>query len=275
MFRLLLLVLFLHCFFLASYSQDELALNTLSSGQNTDTIGEKNTSDVQNVGVLYRYEMSGGVLAHSNGFGVNFRKGKHLTGYKKRMLEIELVNMKHPKEHKSFNPSNEAKGYIFGKQNTLAILRTGIGIQKVITSKQNKGGVELRYLYYGGASIGFLKPVYLEILKENKFNPADIDIVREKYDPQKHNTGNIYGKAPYTKGITEMRLLPGIYGKFGLSFEYGVLDDKIRAIETGVTIDLYYKKVPIMADINPVDGYDPNRQFFLSFYISILYGNKW
>jgi len=77
------------------------------------------------------------------------------------------------------------------------------------------------------------------------------------------------------KGIEEMKLIHGGVAKLGLSFEYGVLDDKIRAIETGVTIDLYYKKAPIMANINPVDGYDPNSQFFLSFYISILYGNKW
>ena len=269
MFRLLLLILLLHCFFSNSYSQGE-------HEHNTDTIGKENTDDFQDIGVLYRYEMSGGILAHSSGFGINFRKGKHLTGYKKRMLEIELVSMKHPKEHKSFNPSNEAKGYIFGKQNSFSILRGGIGIQKVITSKASKGGVEVRYLYYGGVSLGFLKPVYLEILREDNSNPPGIKIVTEKYDPQKHTTGNIYGKAPYTKGLFETRMLPGIYGKFGLSFEYGALDDKIRAIETGVTIDLYYKKAPIMAKIdNNVDDYNPNKQFFFSFYINILYGNKW
>ena len=111
--------------------------------------------------------------------------------------------------------------------------------------------------------------------RDKTSNPAGYDIVTEKYDPQKHTTGNIYGKAPYTKGLFEMRLLPGIYGKFGLNFEYGALDDKIRAIETGVIIDLYYKKAPIMAKIDNVDGYDPNKQFFFSFYINILYGNKW
>lgn len=266
MFRILLLILFLHCFLPASYSQVD--------PPQADTAGKGNTGDIQDVGLLYRYEMSGGILAHSNGFGANFRKGKHLTGYKKRMLEIELVNMKHPKEYKSFNPSNEAKGYIFGKQNSLVILRTGAGIQKVITSKANRGGVEVRYLYYGGASIGFLKPVYLEILREIP-NSTDFNIVREKYDPQKHNTGNIFGRAPFTLGLTEMSILPGIYGKFGLNFEYGVTDDKIRAIETGVTFDLYYKKAPIMAKIDNADDYDPNKQFFISFYINILYGNKW
>ena len=142
--RIVLLILFLHCFFPASYSQ-------------VDTT----TGDNQDVGLLYRYEMSGGILAHSNGFGANFRKGKHLSGYKKRMLEIELVNMKHPKEYKTPNPANGGNVYIFGKQNSFAVLRAGIGIQKVIAGKAGKGGVEVRYLYYGGASIGLLKPVYL------------------------------------------------------------------------------------------------------------------
>ncbi len=245
MYRIVLLILFLHCFFPASYSQ-------------VDT--------TRDVGLLYRYEMSGGILAHSNGFGANFRKGKHLTGYKKRMLEIELVNMKHPKEYKTPNPANGGNVYIFGKQNSFAILRTGIGIQKVIASKAGKGGVEVRYLYNGGASIGFLKPVYLEIIR-------GIDIVREKFDPLKHNTDNIYGRAPFTKGLTETKILPGIYGKFGLNFESGGIDDKIRAIETGVSVDLYYKKAHIMAIID--DDNDANKQFFISFYINIMYGNKW
>jgi len=229
----------------------------------------------ENVGVLYKKVMTFGILAHSNGFGANFRRGKHLTGYKKRIYEIELVNMKHPKEYKVYNPSREnAKGYIFGKLNSVFILRPSIGTQRVITRKADEGGVELRFIYSIGASIAFLKPVYLEIIQEQP-NTGDFKIVTEKYDPEEHSTFNIYGKAHPLRGIEEMKLLPGAVAKLGLSFEYGKTPQKVRTLETGVSLDVYYKNVPIMAFIQSSQYPDPNNMFFLSFYFSINYGKKW
>ena len=69
--------------------------------------------------------------------------------------------------------------------------------------------------------------------------------------------------------------MPGVFGQFGLSFEYGENPTKIRSIETGVSLDLYYQNVPIMADLDPSDSLNPNNLFFLSFYLSINYGKKW
>ena len=86
---------------------------SLSFGQEVDeetkadTVITSSFDEVNNAGVQYKYEMSFGILAHSNGFGGNFRRGKHLTGYKKRIWEIEVVNMKHPKEYKTYNPQRE------------------------------------------------------------------------------------------------------------------------------------------------------------------------
>ena len=43
----------------------------------------------QDPNVLYRNEMSFGVFAHSRGFGINFMRAKHVTGTRKRLLEVE------------------------------------------------------------------------------------------------------------------------------------------------------------------------------------------
>ena len=80
----------------------------------------------------------------------------------------------------------------------------------------------------------------------------------------------------YTLSLHDaLPILPGAYAKFGISFEYGSLEDRIKAIETGIVLDVYYKKVPIMAKIDTKNNYDPNNRLFLSFYISIHYGKKW
>jgi len=218
--------------------------------------------------LLYRNEMSIGGIVHSNGFGANFRRGQHVTGTRKRVLEIELVNYRHPKEVKTVNPAfDNAKGFYYGKLNSLLILRPGIGYQNVIFSKPEKSGVEIRYVTFIGGSIGLAKPVYLQILKRT---PIDnyYDLATEKYDPALHFPDNIYGRAPYFKGFDEMKIYPGGYAKFGLTFEYGAFDDAVKAIETGVCVDLYPKVVPLMAT-------QRNQQVFVSLYLHFLYGRKW
>ena len=249
------------------------AISDSMSTMNTDTVSK--LEDFDDIGILYRYEKTFGLIAHSNGLGFNFRKGKHITGYSKRILEMEFVTMKHPKEYKVYNPAREnAKGYIYGKLNSAILIRPTIGLQGVINSKAEKSGVEVRYIIQGGGSFCLLKPVYLDVLEEVK-GTGEYRIVTERYDPIKHFTYNIYGKAPYLQGIVQTSVLPGAVGKLGLSFEYGKEPKKIKSIETGVSLDLFFQTVPIMADIDQSDGLDANNRFFLTFYLSINYGKKW
>ena len=215
--------------------------------------------------VLYRNEMHGGAFIHTNGLGVFFRKGKHITGKRMRFLEIEMLNMKHPKGYRGVNPFEErARQYIYGKQNSLAIIRPGFGFQNVIHGKDKRKGVEVRCHYFAGPSIGLIKPVYLEIIISENNERSHII---EKYDSQRHHLDNIYGKAPFTRGLGELRVEPGIYGKFGLSFEYSGYDDYVKALETGIVVDAYTRKVPIMALAE-------NNQVFVNFYISFLFGKR-
>ena len=84
---------------------------------------------------------------------------------------------------------------------------------------------------------------------------------------------NIYGKAPVLKGIDELKLVPGGFAKFGMSFEYGNEVTKIRSLEIGMMLDVYYKQVPIMAELDP--SFNPNNFFFFGFYVSLNYGKRW
>ena len=69
----------------------------------------------QDPNVLYRNEMSGNVFIHSRGLGIGFMRAKHVTGTRKRLFEIQALNLKHPKEIKvSTNPDN-SKRFVYGK----------------------------------------------------------------------------------------------------------------------------------------------------------------
>jgi hypothetical protein len=219
-------------------------------------------------GFLYRSEYVGAVMFHSSGWGGTFYKGVH-KGYDKRNLYgLEVVTMKHSKEFKTYNPYYEdSKGYIFGKQNSLIIARPFFGKKKVKFEKWREQGVQIGYIWAIGPSVGLSKPVYLEIGHSSTGSYQYDFITVEKYNSEEHHVDNIYGKAPATKGLDEIKVHPGLYAKFGLNFEYSPQGDGIKSLEAGMTIDAYPARIPLMAEIQ-------NKYVYFAFYVSILYGKK-
>jgi hypothetical protein len=213
--------------------------------------------------MMYRYEAAGGLFLHSAGWGLSYRKGKHVTGYKKRFYEIEFATMKSGKEIKVTNPNYEnSKPFVFGKLNFFMLLRGGVGMQRTLFSRGRHNGVEIRYIYAGGLDAGLTKPVYLEIFQPDQLPKA------EAYDPDKHQINDIFGRASFTYGLDRMKLYPGAYAKFALSFEYGSTSTDIKTIETGVFVDVFLRDIPIMAYID-------NKQYFVNLYVALTWGGKW
>jgi hypothetical protein len=263
--RLLLVAILLFCTgrILAQVPAEQQVVNT-------------NANIYDEVGALYRFQESGGIMVHSNGFGVQYQRGKFLTGYSKGYFEAQLANFRHPKEVKAENPGfDNSKGYFYGKLNSLFMLRGGVGYQKVIYTKPRQRGVEVSYVAFAGASMGLLKPVYLIIARDVP-NQIQYEPVTERYDPAQHFTDNIIGRAPFSRGLGEISIVPGAYGRVGLNFDFynRVPEDeqrgqeKVRALETGICIDAYPKKMPIMAN-------EQNKPVLLTVYLSLSYGRKW
>lgn len=218
--------------------------------------------------VLYRNESSFGLYAHSaGGIGIAYRRGFHVHGTRKRMFELEAQNFKHPKEIKSVNGYyDDSKGFIYGKLNSVLIVRSGVGFQNILFEKTDKKNVEIRFSYFIGGTLAFAKPVYLEIIKKD---PFDVNIIStEKYDPEEHFPAEIYGKAPFFRGVEKMRVYPAGYGKIALSFEYGKRYNVIKAIETGAVMDVYPFAPPLMA-------FTKKQQVFVSLYLKMVWGKKW
>jgi len=64
-----------------------------------------------------------------------------------------------------------------------------------------------------------------------------------------------------------MTVTPGLYAKTSVRFDYGKYNEIVSAIEVGVTADYYSKKIPILLQI-------PQKQFFFSGYVAILFGKR-
>ena len=235
-----------------------------SSAQDTTRV----TAAVEETSILYRNEASGGIIAHSNGFGITFKRGWHLTGYKKHILDIEFVSMRHPKQYKQATGNSDSKPFFYGKLNFAYFLRGGYGRQNVLYSKGEKSGVEVRYNYYVGATIGITKPVYLDVLVRDS-NSATLQTLKyDPNDPRFQIIENIYGPGPYFQGFDQLKLHPGGYAKFSVSFEYSGWQQKVTALETGVSLDVFPKEIPIMATIKI-------NWLYFNFYISLTWGGRW
>lgn len=223
---------------------------------------------VEEAGVLYRHEGSFGLSLHSQGFGISYHNGKHITGKRKRILELDLLSLKHPKEIKTLNQYyDKTRSFVYGKLNSLAILRGGIGLQNVLYQKDEIGNIEVRYSFYGGASLGFAKPVFLYILEESN-DPYTPNKVIAKYDPDKHPLDVIYGKAPIGYGLERTRIHPGLYAKAGISFDWATDDEKVRCLEIGLVGDYYISPIELMA-------FNKANSYFTTIYATLSFGRKW
>ncbi len=235
----------------------------------------KQNDDAQ---LLYRNEQEFGAVLHSAGWGLNYRRGKHVTGYKKRTLELEFATLKNPKEIKSEVQDLGTKGYYYGKQFSVFLLRGGYGYHKIITGKSDRRGVELRLVTIGGPVIAFAKPVYLEIFRADQ-NPLSGNlgnVTIERYDPNNPahvpvypgSSQGIVGRASYFKAFGEMNFFPVAFFKLGLGFEHSNQVDDIKLLKTLKVVKPFYKTIPILA-------YAHNNQVYVNLYLNIMFGKKW
>jgi TM2 domain-containing membrane protein YozV len=246
--RTIYTILFIFGFIIAS-AQDEIIIDT-----------SKN--------IILLREASGGIMLHTQGWGLRFSKGYNKTEFRKRMLVFEFLEMQSPKQIRTINPYfTNSKSYVYGKLNAVYMLRGTYGIHRLLNRKPYWGGVELRFLYMGGVTLGFTKPIYLYILEPSP-QFYEYTIVEEKYDPNRHYVDNIYGRASFTKGFDEIGFYPGIHTKIGLDFDFGVYRSKVKSLEAGVIIDVFPRAVPIMAFNDP-------DYYFLTFYFSFNFGKRY
>lgn len=215
--------------------------------------------------VMFRDESTVGVFFNSNGLGVNYRYGFWRDARNQFILDGDLTYVKHPKEVKSTVAYEyQTHRYVYGKQNLFWEIRGAAGWQKELYRKIDKNGISVRLFYDGGISLGFLKPIYYEV-----YTFSSIGEPQSKED-MKFDTHfdqrQIGGRSPFLMGFDELKVLPGLTGKAGFSFEYSQKDAIVHALEAAISLTAYPREVPIMAT-------EKNRFLFLNLMVGYRFGN--
>lgn len=213
--------------------------------------------------VFFRNEKSFGIQLNTDGIGFSYRTAKRTDYLNKNIIEYEIGSLKHPKEYKLSNPYTQGTSFVFGKLNYTLYLRASIGRQHELYKKADLGGVAIRFFYSGGPALAVYKPIYYKVIYPVSL--TEYLIREEKFNQSIAIPQDIWGRAAFTKGFSEIKVMPGIYAKSGFNFEYSKEDKVIHAIEVGASLSAYLKEIPIMASPD-------NQSVFFSLFVSYRFG---
>jgi hypothetical protein len=249
-----------------------------SFAQRKDSKQQKKEERKERINQLIRQEEEGalifqkqsifGVKLISDGYSAFYELGKLKTPIKTNLYSLEIGERKHPKEEKltrgvlGFAIGNP---FIYGKVNNFYYAKLGLGQQRLIGGKGNKNGVAVSAIYGGGLSAGLLKPYYLDVNDPSK-GRRDI-----KYDGGNDSVflaaEYINGASGIGKGFNEIKFTPGAFAKGALRFDYGRYNEVVSAIEVGLNVEFYTKKMPIMLR-------NKEKQLFFSAYAALVFGKR-
>lgn len=224
-----------------------------------------------------RGELSGGIKLSTDGYaifvdkgwlkgGENFGQGNRDRFFNVLVLNVELMERKHPKEIRSSGAlsgiSLQPGSYILGKINNFYTFKVGVGARRLIAGKPDPGTLSIHWTYVSGLALGLIKPYYLNLRSSGETKYAD-SISRQFISPE-----NIIGRASFSKGFNEIKVVPGFYVKTGLHFDFAPGRKSIMALETGINLEYYTQKIQQMV------GQDQSALFF-GFYASLQFGKRW
>jgi hypothetical protein len=215
-----------------------------------------------------------GLRLNTDGWGLVYEKGYLKDVKTTNLFALELNEKKHPKEQKINNVLNNngflqiGNPYIYGKRNSFYQLKLSFGQQRMLGGKTNKNGVAVHAIYAGGFSAGLERPYYVRVQDNNrpegtrniKYTPTDSALFLAPAPTILMGTGLRFG-------WNELKFVPGVHAKAALRFDYGRFNEVVTAIEIGMNIEAYSRKVQIML-------LNPDKQVFFNGYIALMFGKR-
>ena len=203
--------------------------------------------------ILFSDEYSIALGLNTNGFGVGFRYGKYVDYLHKNLYRIQFCNLRSPKEVRLASSTGLS---IYGKSNNVGVLQGTFGRKSEKFSKFDKNSVAIYWNYEGGLSLAFEKPTYYHVLY-----PSGQDII-EKFDDSYYTK---YGKASFSYGINEIKLVPGLIAMTSAEFNFSNRNTYTTSVEIGASAQTFLRKVHIMCNAD-------NSWMFITLFVNIRIG---
>jgi len=218
------------------------------------------------------HEVSIGGRLNTNGWSIYSDIGKAKTKDMKhidmfhnvRIYQVEFTEKKDPKEYKTTADNGSGTDtYIYGKVNNFYALKLGYGYRKLLVGKPDPGTVSIHWVNAIGVALGMEKPYYLNVYSD----PTAIKYTdNTKVDFL--NQGVIEGSAGFSKGLSEIKFVPGFHFKSALHFDFSANRKNVIGVETGVNVEYYTTPIQLMANESPTP-------YFVDLFIGVQVGKRW
>lgn len=214
----------------------------------------------------YKNEFAGGININTNGGILGGAFLRYSYRYEEKSYStflLEVVNIKHNKEERFSSPIT-GNSFINGKINYLISIRPQYVYERLLFSKYERNGVELRGIVGGGPSIGLEKPYFIRL--QTGLGVNDVEVV--PYDPAVHSPSSISGSASFFNGFDQIDVILGLNARLGLNLEYGRYTGTVNGLEIGWQVEAFSRSIPLF----PVES---RSQVFNSLYLNIYFGTRY
>jgi len=244
-----------------------------SYGQESLSMSEYELSATK--GVVYFEEFSVELEMQTSGLSLGFNKGIIRKYYLTQYYHFDIGYIMDSKERKNtdyIQGFDILRNYSFGKQNYFFIVRGGLGKKYFLSEKARKRGIATGFSYEVGANLGILKPYYLVLEYTDELNRQ---FISEAYSEDNAHlfldVDKIINKGSFFEGWDELGFVPGIHANIAAHFSLGAYERYVRALEVGLNVEAYIKKIPIMVE-TPNNS---NSAFFAQLFFNIQLGKRW
>lgn len=188
--------------------------------------------------------------------------------YNIKLWQLDFEEIKNPREMKNIvtdQSGGKSSSFIYGKVNNFYSLKLGLGTRYMIAGKPDPHTVSIHWMAIGGLSLGLLKPYYIN----STYSGGSTAI---KYTDATHDAfldpASITGSAGFGKGLSETKVIPGLFVKTALHFDFAASKKTILAVETGIKGEIYSQSVLLMAEQKAVP-------YFFNIYAGFQFGKRW
>ena len=234
--------------------------------------------DFTNKGVLYDTERAFDIKFYTNGFGLAVNIGEIESYYRTSYFTVEFGTLKDFRERRqnknvNFSGVGLSSSFTYGKQNSIYMFKFARGTKHYLTEKAKRRGLAVGLSYNYGLSLVLKKPYYLQIVDFEADNFDEALLTERLTDDNRErflDYNSIFGGTGFFEGFWNIRPTVGFHGKAGAHFAFGAFDKAVKAIEVGLQVDAFPRRLPILVERDDIR----NKYVHINMYVLAHFGKR-
>lgn len=226
----------------------------------------------------YRHSLSIGLRLNTNGWSAGLSYLRNESPGKKVIWQLNFSGLQHEKEVKqqrratNYNYLAKNTSYSLGKIYNAYTLQLAYGRQQMLFPALIDGNLSLSLRYAVGPALALLKPYYLNLLyvtyapEEHAYSQSE-RFTKENGD-KFLNPAHILGSDKWSKGLSETRLIPGLFAELAIALEPGRPESFVKTITIGGNTAIYTSKIEMMAERKAYS-------YQACFFVGLSFGKRW